>query len=220
MAQVTASTDSVNITTLDTIPLQQLTAGEGKPGTVKVQDDYIHVTTAMLAAGQNWRLARIPTTAKVKKVEILFDAIPDTNSTQTLALDFNMCFSDATNDGTSGANQAQIPTTANTGATTSISSYSNPNKLFGTLTLSGNDAFAPVKTNGFLTPLDITFGGGSVLYNSMVLTETPLWELFGFTNAQGLPCDPGGYFDFDVNVSTAAATAAACNFFVRITYVD
>lgn len=217
MTQVTVTSNSVNITTLDTQPLQQLTAGEGKPGGLQFADDYIHVTTAMLALGQSWRLCRFPTTAKIKRVMVGADAIMDTNVASTLALDLNIIFSDSTVDGTPASLQAGIPTSANTGAVTTVSAYSSPNKLFGTLTVS-NNAFSPPKVQSFIQLVDVTFGAGSILYNSLVLTETPLWNLFGFTNAQGYPGDPGGYFDLNVNVSTAAATAQAANFYARVEY--
>ena len=211
MTQATSAVDSLNIVTLNTQPIQQLSAGEGAPGRVRVQDDYIAVTTAMEAAGQYWRMCRIPTIAKVKSLVVGTDAAPDSNSTQQLALDFSVIFSDSKYDGTQSALQNGIPTTANTGAVTLPSAYSSPNKLFGTLTLSGNNLAIPLT--------DILIQGGLV-YNSLVIPETPLWELFGFVNGQGLPQDPGGFFDILVDVSTAAATAHACNMYMKVTYVE
>lgn len=218
MTQATASVNSTNITTLDTVPLVQLTGGEGAPGGLIVQDDYIHVTTAMLAAGQVWRLCRIPTRAKVKRVLVAPSTIMDTNATQTLALDFNVAFSDSTQDGTPANLQALIPTSANTGATTTVSAYSSPNILFGTVTLSGNDLQFPPKINGSFQMLDITFNKGGPLYNSLLLSETPLYKLLGFVNGQGASADPGGFFDLLVDVATAAATAGAADFYARVEY--
>lgn len=220
MSGPTVNTSSGNIVALDTIPLLQLTAGEGREGDNLTQDDYIHLTTGMLAAGQGWRMCRIPTSAKVKRVTLVIDAILDTSSTQALSFDINVAFSDATNDGTQANLQGQIPTTANTGAVTTTATYASPNKLFGTFTLSGNDLQAPPLINGFYQPLDVTFGStaGGILYNSQLVTETPLWELFGFTNAQGYPADPGGYFDLYFATTVAAATAHAGNLFVRVEY--
>ena len=218
MSGPTVSTSSGNVVAMDTQPLLQLTAGEGKEGDDLTQDDYIHLTTGMLAANQGWRMCRIPTSAKIKRVTIVTDAILDTSSSQGLAFDINVAFSDSTQDGTQASLQGQIPTTANTGATTSPATYASPNKLFGTVTLSGNDLNFPPLVNGKLQPLDVTFGGGSLLYNSQLITETPLWQLFGFVNAQGYPADPGGYFDIYFATTVAAATAAAGNLFCRVEY--
>lgn len=217
MTQVTATTNSINITQLDTAPLIQLTSGQGAPAGLLVQEDYLAVTTAMLALGQSWRLCRIPTRAVVKRVLIIPDAILDTNATQTLSLDFNVIFSDSTQDGTPVSLQGLIPTSANTGATTTVSAYSSPNKMFGSVTLAGNNVQFPPTINGVKVPLDITFNGG-VLYNSLALTMTPLYRLLGFKNAQGTYADPGGFFDLNINVSTAAATAHAGNVQARIEY--
>ena len=221
MAGPSLSTSSGNVIAMDTVPVLQLTAGEGKPGELQVQDDYIHVTTNMLATLQGWRLCRIPTAAKVKRLEWMFDAIVDTSSTQALSFDINVMFSDSTVDGTPYALQGLIPTSANTGATTTAATYSSPNILFGTVTLSGNDVNAPPLVNLLYQPIEATFGSSAAgaLYNSMIRTQTPLYELLGFVNAQGYPADPGGYFDIYFATKVAAATAAAGNLFVRCEYV-
>lgn len=224
MTGVSVSTSSGNITTLDTVPQSQLTTGEGQPGYLKVQDDYIHVTTGMLAANQGWRMCRIPTTAKVKAVKIYSDAALDSSSSQALALDINIALSDSTIDGTNQNIAGEIPTTANTGAVTPTTTYTSPNKLFGTVTQSGNNLAignsTTVASNGVIVPqpLDVTYNG-QLLYNSLLTPETPLWELFGFTNSQGYAQDPGGFFDLFFVTSVAAATAHAANFYCRVEFV-
>lgn len=218
MTQATSSVLSPNITLLDTLPLVRPTSGQGAESAIIRSTDYIAVTTGMLAAGQYWRTNRIPTRAVIKRVLVMPDAILDTNASQTLALDFGVAFSDSTIDGTPVSLQSLIPTSANTGATTPPATYTSPNIIFGTVTLSGNNAQFPPKINGILQFLDITYGKGSVLYNSLPLTETPLYRLLGFKNAQGTYADPGGFFDLFTNVSAGAATAHAGNIAYQIDY--
>lgn len=222
----TAFTSSGTVTALDTVPKYVRTAGEGAEGDIVRQTDYIHVTTGMLAVSQAWRLCRIPTSAKIKSVKILSDAIMDSNSSQLLALEVSLAFSDSTIDGTNSALQGQIPTSANNGAVTPVATYTSPNLMFGTITHTGNDVgcvadATTVAGSGVVVrePLDITFNGGSLLYNSLPLTETPLWQLFGFTSAQGLPQDPGGFFDLLFMTKAAAATAVAANFQAVVDFV-
>lgn len=204
---------SVSITALDlTSPFSALTTGEGAVGHLRVIDDVCAVTAAGIATvGSTYRLVRLPTYAKLKSFEIASDVAIDSNSTQALALDFNIVFSDSTIDGTPASLQGLIPTTARNGATTTFTSYSSPNKLFGTLTLSGNDAAIPLTNE--------TYNGSHSTYNYMTLTQTPLWEIFGFTNSQGYPADPGGFFDIVAYVSVAAATGASGYLYSKVTYV-
>src|SRR5262249_5376526 len=135
---------------------------------------------------------------------------PDAASAKTVAFDLNLIFSDSTIDGTQANLQNLIPTTANTGGTTSIASYSSPNKIFGTVIETSNTA-AYVSGN-------LLFNGIGTTYNFLGLTQQPLWQTFGFTDGRGSPADPNGYFDLLVYVSTAATTAQACNIYGRVEY--
>lgn len=203
---------STYITNLDATPYTQNTTGEGAPGSMRQVDGYCPVTAVgIVATTSTYRLLRIPTTAKIKSVDFGTDVAIDSNSTQTLALDFNLVFSDSTIDGTPLALQGLIPTTANTGATTTFASYASPNIIFGTKTLSGNNAAIPL-TN-------ITYSGTIGNYNMMKLSNTPLWSIFGFVNAQGVAADPGGFFDLVAYVSVVAATGHAGNIYARVSYV-
>ena len=201
--------DSSFIASLDTLPIQMLTAGEGASGVLKCQTDTVAFTSSgVTQAASTYRLCRIPTAAKIKQV--IFDAGEgDTNATAALTWDINLAFSDSTLDGTQVALQSLIPTSALTGATTTTALYSSPNKIFGNVA-QGNTAAIARK--------DVTFNGSLTnwLYNGVNL---PLWNFFGFTNSQGHAQDPGGFFDFLVYVAHLASTPAAGNLAITCYYV-
>jgi hypothetical protein len=226
---------SVNITQLDLItapPLTgfkgygTLTAAQGLAQVTKRVVDLIPVTVAMTsAAGNYWRMCRIPANAKVQKVMVWTDAAIDSNSVQTLALSFSVGFSDAPNftDGTPSAYSGLVPLNTYVGTVNTIGT-STRNKLFGTITQSGNDA-AIAKTDltsncyaatGFST-LAGPVAGSATEYT---LNTTPLMELFNFTTGQGYAIENGGWMDFVVYVETAAATGATGNMLMYIDYQD
>ena len=124
--------------------------------------------------------------------------------------DINIAFSDSTIDGTPANVQGLIPTTANTGATTTLASYSSPNIMFGT----SNNTSASVR----LARTDVTFNGSNTNYPMTTLTLEPLWQLFGFVDGRGNPADPNGYFDLYLVNSTVAGTGAAGNIYGSIEY--
>jgi hypothetical protein len=206
-------------TTLDTLPIQMLTTGEGGPGWLKSINDNIAATAVGIGTvASTYRLCRFPTAAKIKSVTIDLGNL-DTSGSVALVLDINVAFSDSFYDGTqpvytasNGAtalNSLCIPKTGAAGTTTSITAYTNPNKLFGTLAASSNAAKynTNVTFNGSYTNW---FPGGR---------DLPLWNFFGFTNAQGQPADPGGFFDLLLYVSTAAATGAAASIGAKVEYI-
>lgn len=210
--------DSSFISTLNTQPIQMLSPGEGGPGLVKQVDDWVAATASgMTQTGSSYRLCRIPTAAKVKSVTIDLGVL-DTGAAGAV-FDINLAFSDSLFDGTNQKFTANngltaltslcIPQTGAAGTTTSITSYVNPNKLFGTLTV-GNNA---TKYNN-----EVIWGGS---YASWFPggRDLPLWEFFGFTNTQGYPADPGGFFDLLLYLSTQATTPAAGNIAARVSYV-
>jgi len=222
---------SIQVTNLDalgtsssgTIPtaLQKNSSGEWGPGSEQSIDGYCAVTAVGIATvASTYRLVRFPVEAKIKSVNIATDVAVDTNSTQTLAIDWNLAFSDSTVDGTSVANQGLILTTAGAGATTTVASYSSPNKLWGTTTLSGNDKAIPI-TNVSFNGTNFT---STTLTNTLVVpyigyTNIPIWKLFTFVNAQGYEAQPNGFFDLLAYVSTAAATGHVGNLWAKVTYV-
>lgn len=201
---------SASITNLDTTPIIEVNAGQGNPGRAVRVDDYATATAAGLqSSGSYYKLVRIPTGAVVKSVVIGTDTGPNLNG--SLALDLNLIFSDSTLDGTNTFYQGLIPTSANTGGTTTIASYSSPNKIFGTVKPTAT-ATAFALTDEYLNGLgaNYSFTGG--------FSNLPLYQIFGFTDQRGQPSDPGGYFDLLAYVATGATTGAACNIYARVDY--
>lgn len=202
---------SLAITALDATPIQFPTAGEGRPGSLIIVDDYVQPT--QLAAGDYYRLCRIPTDAKIKSVVVASDKALDSNGTSTLVLDLNVIFSDSTTDGTRDFLQSKIPTTALAGATTTIAAYASPNIMFGSITVGNNTKISP-------TNYVFNKGSGTAGLNMALNTQTPLWEIYTFTDGQGYPHNPGGFMDLLIYVSTGAATAVITGaLYARIEYV-
>jgi len=223
---------SINITNLDALgtsssgtiptPLQKNSSGEWGPGGIQTVDGYCTVTAAGIHAAtkSTYRLVRFPVEAKIKDVNVLSVGVLDAGTSQTLAIDFNLAFSDSTVDGTSVANQGLIPTTAGAGATTTVASYSSPNILWGTVTQSGNNV-ALARTN-------ITFNGtnfsSTTLTNTLVVpyvgyTNIPIWKLFTFVNAQGYEAQPNGFFDLLAVTSVVAATGGTGSLYASVDYI-
>jgi hypothetical protein len=202
---------SASITNLDAEPLLPANAGQGSTGRVVEVDDYCTATAAGLqSSGSYYKIVRIPTAAIVKGVNLFFDAGPNLNG--NLSLDLNLIFSDSTDDGTPTYLQGLIPTSANTGGTTTIASYSSPNKIFGAI-------YKPGAGAGAIGPTDFVFSGLGANY---ALTggfqNLPLWQIFGFTDGRGYNADPGGWFDLMVYVLTGATTGGACNIYAKVSY--
>jgi len=210
MAVDTVKSNSINL--LDTTnPMVMVTAGQGAVGYLYEIDDYCAATsTGVVSTGSTYRVVRFPTSVKIKSVSVFSDGVLDSSATVSLAVDFNVAFSDSTIDGTPSNYQGLIPTTAGGGATTSVTSYSSPNIMFGTN--------KPGTSNAVWAPTDITFGGHAT-YNISQVTQQPLWQTFGFTAAAGQNQDPGGNFDILAYVSTAAGTGHAANLGVKVTYI-
>jgi len=202
---------SLSITGLDATPYTPQSAGQGAPDLIQVQDDVVAATAVGLqTAKSSYRLCRIPTNAKIKSVLVATDVALDTG-THALVFDINLAFSDSTIDGTQASLQGLIPTTANTGATTTLAAYSSPNVIFGTV----NNTSASVK----FARTDVTFNGTLSTYSMAVITTQPIWQAFGFVDGRSNPMDPGGYFDLFLVNSTVAGTGAAGNIYGRVEYV-
>lgn len=206
------SVKSASITNLDATPIVFNNAGGGRPARTFVVDDFCAATAAGVAsAGSTYRPIRVPTGSLVDSVTLFTDAALDAASAKTLALDVSWIFSDSTDDGTPVPLQGLIPTSANTGGTTSIASYSSPNKMYGTV----------IETSNTLPygPTNVVFNGLGANYSfTGGFMNKPLYELFGFTDGRGNPSDPGGYFDLLVYVATAATTGAAGNIYAKVSY--
>lgn len=202
---------SLSITNLDSTPLIVSNAGQGDVGRFITVDDYCAATVAGLqSAGSYYKLVRLPSFAIVKSVLVGADTGPNLNG--SLSLDLNLIFSDSTIDGTPVFLQGLIPTSANTGGTTTIASYSSPNKIYGT--------WKPAASSALIEPTEEIFNGlGSAYSFTGGFISQPLFQLFGFTDGRGQPSDPGGYFDLMAYVATGATTGAACNLYARVSYV-
>ena len=200
---------SQSLTNADATPYVPNTAGVGAAGRTVIIDDACAVTaTGIGTSASTYKLVRVPTGALVKEVHIATDVLLD-SGTHALAFDLNWIFSDSTIDGTQAALQGLIPTTANTGATTTIASYTAPNKMYGTVTPGAS----------LTGPIEYTLNGSRTNYPLVSLLQQPLWQQFGFVDGRGNPADPGGYFDLMAYVSTPAGTGVAGNILGRVKYV-
>ncbi len=207
------------VTNLDSTPVIVATSGEGAPGHMKVATDVV-VPTASVAQWSTYRLCRIPTNAKIKKVQFYTSGI-DSNATPTATLDINIAFSDSGVDGTSATSQGTIPSSKHdgtslpfvngTGYNTGYANSGTGNKLFGTVTVSASGATQNLE----VTYHNTTAGVGFFPANR----DDDLWDVLGFVNNSGLPQDPGGFFDIFVVVSAAVATAAAGVIGIEVDYV-
>lgn len=206
---------SASITSLDAInPSIMVSAGQGAKAYTYEVDDFATATAAGLGTvGSYYRMVRFPTSAKIKSFVFYTDQAIDTSATASLQLDFNIAFSDSTIDGTTSANQAGIPTTANTGTVTSFATYSSPNKMFGS-------AVTQPAANSAWAPTEYLLKGGIGTYSLLAITQQPLWQSFGFTAAAGQNQNPGGNFDMTAYVATIAGTGHAGNLGCRVMYVD
>lgn len=202
---------SASITNLDATPLLLSNAGQGAVGRLITVDDYCTTTAAGLqSSGSYYKLVRIPTFALVKSVLIASDTGLNLNG--ALALDLSLVFSDSTDDGTPTYLQGLAPTTANTGGTVSIATYTAINKIYGTV--------KPTAVATAFGPTDEIFNGLTSNYSfTGGFTNLPLFQIFGFTDGRGEPADPGGFFDLMAYVATGATTGAAGNLYARVSYV-
>lgn len=202
--------ESANLINLNVPPVLIPTSGEGGAYWMKRNEDLILPTAANVQFSTYTLGPRIPTNAKIKKVQVYAKGI-DSNATAAVAMDFNLIFSDAplggiaagmpVNDGTVSSNAGMIPTSALTGALTSITAYASPNKMFGS-------SVVPVANSGAYKLTDITFANTF----TFAMTQLPIWDALGFAQ------DPGGFFNFFVVVETASSTAAAGQLAILVDY--
>ena len=220
--------DSSVLTLLDTQPIQVPSAGEGAPGLLKHLSDYV-VATAGITAGSQYRLARFPSNAKVKRAWLYTEGL---DSSTGITLDCNIAFSDSAYDGTNTNLQGLIPTTGagltGLGVLVAPATYTAANKLFGTATPGATGA---VKNQ------DITYNGTYSAFPHFSPSETmqPMWAVLGGSgvattqplNAGGgfaqdsnsVIKDPGGFFDVIVRVTGTPGTAATGIIGIELDYV-
>lgn len=211
MAKDTVSSNSIQL--LDALnPPGVITAGQGGANYLYEIDDFATATAAGLGtAGSTYRMVRFPTGAKIKGFDFYTDQAIDTSATASLQLDFNIAFSDSTIDGTPVNLQGLVPTTANTGATTSFTTYSSPNKMFGS-------AVTQPTANTTWAPTSYWLKGMGATYTLNAISQQPLWQTFGFVDGGGRNCNPGGNFDMVAYVVTIAGTGHAGNLGAKVSF--
>jgi hypothetical protein len=193
--------ESATLVGLNVPPVLIPTTGEGAANKLYQNEDFISPTSANVQFSTYTLGPRIPSNAKIKKVQMYGKGI-DSNATAAVAVDINLIFSDAplggiaaglpVNDGTTATNAGQIPTSALNGNVTSITAYSSPNKMFGS-------SVVAVANSGAFKLQELTHANTF----TFAMRQLPLWDALGFT------VDPGGFFNFFVVVETASSTAAA-----------
>jgi len=211
---------STPVTNNDASPIVTSTAGEGIPGVRRVVSDNVD-PTASTAQYSTYRLARFPTTARVKKVQLYTSGI-EAQTTAHASIDLNVAFSDSTTDGTPVSYIGAIPSNkkngeaytfvSGTGYSTAYSSTGTGNKLFGAALSQG--------TAGAVNSADVTFANTTAAEGFFpVDKDKPMWSVLGFTNARGVGDDPGGKFDILAVISGALTTAAAGVIGVEVDFV-
>ena len=206
---------SISITNLDATPVLFSGAGKGAPGRQVTATDFCAATAAGLqSSGSYYKLVRVTTQAVISSVEVGADSGP--NLSGSLAIGLGWIFSDSTDDGTPVALQNGIPTSANTGGTTTLASPSSPNQMYG--------IWKPAAAATIIEPTQELLNG---IGGNYALTgngpgagflNQPLWQILGFTDGRGEPSDPGGYLDLLAYVLTGATTGGACNLVAKVTY--
>lgn len=214
----TDAVKSTSLTNLDATPIQVMPPAQGGISRWSIVDDYATTTvTGLQSTGSYYKLVRIPSGAIVKRVTVWSDKALDAKaSAPTLGLDFNIVFSDSTDDGTPSFLQGGVPQTGTGATTTTLATYSSPNILFGTLVTS--TAAGGGGNTAALGPTELLMNGSRTNYPLTSLVNEPLWQLFNYTDGRSNPADPGGYFDLVAYVSTAAATGVAANIYVQVIY--
>lgn len=210
---------SQSITNLDATPIVPNSSAQGAPGRRVVVDDFCATTvTGLQSTGSYYKLVRIPTGAIIKSVRVFSDKALDAKaSAPTLGLDFNLAFSDSTDDGTPTYLQGLVPQTGTGATTTTFATYSSPNIIFGTVAIS--TAAGGGGNTASLGPTELLLNGSRTNYPLSSLIPEPLWQIFNYTDGRSNVADPGGYMDLVAYVSTAAATGAAATIYAQVEYV-
>ncbi len=99
---------STSITNLDASPYVPNTTGEGAPGYLRNNSDYVTPTALGLAdTTSTYKVIRVPTNIKLKNLKLVIDTALDSGS-PALAWDVGAYYSDSTIDGTPVANQGAL----------------------------------------------------------------------------------------------------------------
>lgn len=171
---------SASITGLDASPGVASTSGEGAQGNLRCANDSVTGVVGD-SIGSVYRIVRIPTDAKVKRV--LFSL--GTASTAGAA-DISVAFSDSPYEG-NAAYQALA------GGVVQVTGPVD-NKMFGTA-----QSLTATQKN-----LDVTFNGTFTIAHQ----NLPLWQVFVNLGATQFTTDPGGAFDIVLKLTTALTVTA------------
>lgn len=163
------------IVNLDAFPVVANTTGEGDDGMMRCVNGHV-AATAGVTTGSTYRLVRIPTNAKVKRVFIGCAAEGATGTA-----DVDVAFSDSTIDGTQQSLAGGIV------------QLSGPvdNKLFGS---------AVVLTSA-LKNSDTTLANTFTTDHMNI----PLWQVLVNLGATQFTSDPGGFFDLVLKTTATMA---------------
>lgn len=230
---MTATTDAkgTNIGVLNTVPatgysgMPRLTGGEGAGGRLVSFEDAVAIPATNVDAGSWFRLIRVPARLKLKKFEIASDGVIDnTTTTATLKMAFGLMFSDAYSvtgfkDGTPMSYDNLVPALAANGTTVATPVTANANDVFAAAFGAGNfGAGAQVA----IPWTDLTFKNIANLTTApglLAALQTPLFDLFNFTDGLGHAWADAGYFDIYGRITVAATTPAAANLVSRVSGV-
>jgi hypothetical protein len=152
----TSTLKSAPITNLDAIPAVPNTTGEGSPGYIREVGGFVTAVAAD-AAGSTYRLARVPSNAKVKHVFFTSEA------QGAGKVQLGVYYSDSTIDGTAVANQGVVV------PTTGVNFFAND-----------IDITAAVNSVDEVTQNMATAGA-----NNLSLVNQPLWQALGLTADPG-----------------------------------
>ena len=160
----TENLKSPSITSLDATPIVPSTSGEGASGFLRSSNDSIASTAGMLLAS-TYKMCRIPTNAKVKRVLLTCAAHGG-----AAACDIDVGYSDSTTDGTVPSLQGTI-----------VQISAADNKLFG----------SAVTIVSALKHSDVTFSNTFTTAHK----NLPLFQVLINLGTADFTADPKGFFD-------------------------
>jgi hypothetical protein len=160
----TEALKAAGITNLDATPVTPNTSGEGASGLMRVATDNV-ASTAGVTTGSTYKMVRIPTNAKIRKVLLTCAAHGG-----SAAFDVSVAYSDSTTDGTQPSLQNTI-----------VQISSADNKLFG----------SAVSAVSALKHSDITFQNTFTSAHK----NLPLYQVLINLGTTDFTADPKGFFD-------------------------
>lgn len=195
-------------------PIGRMTSGEGAAGHVRIVEDIVSLPTTFFSATGNYaRLCRIPSNAKIKRVQVQTDAPVDAHATAgTAAFSLSVGWSDA-DDHTPPSFQGTVPSKNKDGTNVAIAN-ANDNKLFGTVTAPAATAKVPLT--------DVTTNGDiPTTYSYAEVIQKPLEAIFAFKSPLGADNHGIGFLDVIVESTATYATVptTAANLMVKVEYV-